>query len=93
MLSNDSVIDMLAKRIAGEIVLSPSPGTTMRKWRTLLQVSQVEISQELKLSPSVVSDYEAGRRKSPGSAFIRRFVSALLEIDERRGMDCPDRRS
>jgi putative transcriptional regulator len=85
MLSNDSVIDMLSKRIAGEIVLSPSPGTTMRKWRTLLQVSQVEISQELKLSPSVVSDYEAGRRKSPGSTFIRRFVSALLEIDERRG--------
>jgi putative transcriptional regulator len=85
MLSNDSVIDMLAKRIAGEIVLSPSPGMTMRKWRTLLQVSQVEISQELKQSPSVVSDYEAGRRKSPGSAFIRRFVNALLEIDERRG--------
>jgi putative transcriptional regulator len=85
MLSNDSVTEMLAKRIAGEIVLSPNPGVTMRKWRSLLQVNQVEVAQELELSPSVVSDYETGRRRSPGSAFIRRFVGALLDIDERRG--------
>ncbi len=80
-----SVRDMLAKRIAGEIVLSPSPGATMRKWRTLLQVSQVEVAEELDLSPSVVSDYETGRRRSPGSGFIRRFVGALLDIDDGRG--------
>lgn len=85
MLSNDSVTEMLAKRIAGEIVLSLNPGVTMRKWRSLLQVNQVEVAHELGLSPSVVSDYETGRRRSPGSAFIRRFVGALLEIDERRG--------
>ena len=85
MLSNDSVIEMLAKRIAGEIVLSPNPGVTMRKWRSLLQVNQVEVAHELDLSPSVVSDYETGRRRSPGSAFIRKFVGALLDIDERRG--------
>jgi putative transcriptional regulator len=85
MLSNDSVTEMLAKRIAGEIVLSPNPGVTMRKWRSLLQVNQVEVAHELELSPSVVSDYETGRRRSPGSAFIRRFVGALLDIDERRG--------
>jgi len=82
---NDSVREMLAKRIAGEIVLSSSPGLTMRKWRTLLQVNQVEVAEVLGCSPSVVSDYEAGRRRSPGSAFIRRFVGALLDIDERRG--------
>jgi len=85
MLPDDSVSEMLAKRIAGEIVISTSPGVTMRKWRSLLQASQVEVAQELDLSPSVVSDYETGRRKSPGSGFIRRFVGALLEIDERRG--------
>jgi len=39
----------------------------------------------LKISPSVISDYEGGRRKSPGSIFIKRFVKALVEIDEERG--------
>ncbi len=81
----DSAKDMLSKRIAGEIVLSTSPGVTMRKWRALLQVSQIDIANELELSPSVVSDYETGRRRSPGSGFIRRFVGALLNIDEKRG--------
>ncbi len=85
MSLNDSVRDMLARRIAGEIVLSTSPGATMRKWRSLLEVNQVEVAQELELSPSVVSDYETGRRRSPGSGFIKRFVGALLDIDERRG--------
>jgi len=80
-----SVREVLAKRIAGEIVLSPSPGLAMRKWRTLLQASQAEVAEALGCSPSVVSDYETGRRRSPGSAFIRRFVEALLDIDEGAG--------
>ncbi|MCW3978822.1 MAG: helix-turn-helix domain-containing protein [Candidatus Bathyarchaeota archaeon] len=81
----DPVRETLARRIAGEIVLSPSPGATMKKWRTLLQVSQVEAAQEMNLSPSVVSDYETGRRRSPGSAFVKRFVGSLLDVDKRRG--------
>lgn len=81
----DPVRETLARRIAGEIVLSQSPGATMKKWRALLQVSQVEAAQEMDLSPSVVSDYETGRRRSPGSAFVRRFVEALLDVDKRRG--------
>jgi len=81
----DSTRDNLAKRIAGEIVFSTQPGQTMRKWRTLLNVSQAEVSAALQLSPSVVSDYETGRRKSPGSLFIKKYVEALLEIDESRG--------
>jgi putative transcriptional regulator len=39
----------------------------------------------LDLSPSVISDYETGRRRSPGSGFIKRFVGTLLDIDEGRG--------
>lgn len=85
MSLNDSVRDMLAKRVAGEIVLSTSPGAIMRKWRTLLQVSQIDVANELEMSPSVVSDYETGRRRSPGSGFIKRFVGAILDIDEKRG--------
>ncbi|MGW8179276.1 MAG: helix-turn-helix domain-containing protein, partial [bacterium] len=75
--------DTLAKRIAGEIVLSGHPGQTMRKWRGLLSVSQIEMANALELSPSVISDYETGRRKSPGSGFIKRYVESLLDIDDR----------
>ncbi|MBD3206635.1 helix-turn-helix domain-containing protein [Candidatus Bathyarchaeota archaeon] len=77
--------DTLAKRIAGEIVLSPIPGQTMRKWRELLSVNQIEVAEVLDLSPSVISDYETGRRKSPGAGFIKRYVETLLDIDESRG--------
>ena len=77
--------DTLAKRIAGEIVLSSSPGKTMRKWRGLLGITQIEAAGILELSPSVVSDYETGRRRSPGSGFIKRYVGALLDIDESKG--------
>jgi putative transcriptional regulator len=85
MNAEQPILEIVSKRIAGEIVLSTNPGATMRKWRTLFQVNQNEIAAELSLSPSVVSDYETGRRRSPGSIFIRRFVEALLEIDERGG--------
>ncbi|MBD3172755.1 MAG: helix-turn-helix domain-containing protein [archaeon] len=77
--------DTLAKRIAGEIVLSSHPGQTMRKWRGLLSVNQIDMAKILDLSPSVISDYETGRRKSPGSGFIKRYVESLLDIDEMRG--------
>jgi len=82
---DDPVRETLSRRIAGEIVLSSNPGVTMRKWRTLLQVSQVEVAEVLDCSPSVISDYETGRRRSPGSGFIRRFVEALLKIDASMG--------
>lgn len=58
----------------------------MKKWRELFAVSQVSLSGKMLLSSStVISDYESGRRKSPGAKFIRRFVWALLSIDEEKG--------
>jgi len=75
----------LAERIAGEITLSDDPGATLRKWRTDFDVSQTELAEHLDVSPSVVSDYESGRRQSPGIGFVDRVVQALLDIDERRG--------
>ena len=85
MSSFGPVRDTLAKRIAGEVVLSSIPGQTMRKWRGLLEVNQIEMANALELSPSVISDYETGRRKSPGSNFVKRYVVALLDVDEARG--------
>jgi putative transcriptional regulator len=77
--------EALAKRIAGEITLSSDPGKTMRKWREIFGISQTELAEYLGVSSSVISDYEGGRRKSPGASTIRKFVEALLEIDEKKG--------
>ncbi len=77
--------EALAKRIAGEITLSSDPGKTMRKWREIFGISQTELAEYLGVSSSVISDYEGGRRKSPGASTIRKFVEALIHIDEKRG--------
>jgi putative transcriptional regulator len=77
----------LAERIAGEITLSDDPGATLRKWRTDFGVSQTDLADHLDVSSSVISDYESGRRESPGIGVVARIVMALLDIDERRGGD------
>jgi putative transcriptional regulator len=77
--------DQLAKMIAGEVVLSDDPGQTLRKWREIFGISQTDLAHHLSISPSVVSDYEGGRRKSPGSSTIRKVVENLIEIDISRG--------
>jgi len=63
MSVSPSVREVLARRIAGEIILSSKPGGTMRKWRELFAVSQMNLSDKMVLSSSVISDYESGRRK------------------------------
>jgi putative transcriptional regulator len=77
----------LAEKIAGEITLSDDPGATLRKWRTDFAIAQTDLAAELDVSPSVVSDYESGRRRSPGIGVISRVVDGLLDIDEQRGGD------
>jgi putative transcriptional regulator len=77
----------LAEKIAGEVALSDDPGATLRKWRTDFDVAQTELADRLEVSPSVVSDYESGRRDNPGIGVVRRLVVALLDIDEDRGGD------
>jgi putative transcriptional regulator len=58
----------------------------MKKWRQLFGISQIRLSDKMLLSSSaVISDYESGRRKSPGTRFVRRFVKSLLSIDQERG--------
>lgn len=75
----------LREKIAGEIALSDAPGKTMRKWREELKISQTDLAKHMRVSPSVISDYEAGRRTSPGIKTIRRLVESLLEIDRHSG--------
>lgn len=76
---------LLAEKIAGEITLSTSPGDTLRKWRRNFAITQTDLSNHLGISPSVISDYESGRRKSPGIMIVSKIIDALLRIDESRG--------
>jgi putative transcriptional regulator len=75
----------LKEKIAGEVVLSPHPGRTLRKWREDFGISQRDLARTLTTVPSVISDYESERRASPGATFIRRYVEALIEFDSRNG--------
>lgn len=75
----------LREKIAGEVVLSPHPGRTLRKWRQDFGISQRDLAKALTTVPSVISDYEAERRSSPGAGFIRRYVEALFVVDEHHG--------
>jgi putative transcriptional regulator len=81
----DNAIRLLVDKISGDIIFSNNPGKTIKKWRNVFQVSQKELSEKLGVSPSVISDYESDRRKSPGIAFIRRLIEALVTIDAERG--------
>lgn len=77
--------EQLMEKIAGEIVLSTDPGKTLRKWREEFGISQQDLARHLSISPSVISDYESGRRKSPGIVIIRKIVTGFLNLDEENG--------
>ncbi|EMR72993.1 putative transcriptional regulator [Thermoplasmatales archaeon SCGC AB-539-N05] len=80
-----NIKNTLAEKIAGEITLSPQPGQTIKKWREIFGVSQTGLASNLGITPSVISDYESGRRKSPGVQTINRIIYALVSIDEKHG--------
>jgi len=75
----------LAKRIAGEIVLSEEAGKIIQKWRNIFKIPQRRLADEMKIMPSVISDYENGRRKSPGIKIVKRIVVAMITLDEKAG--------
>jgi putative transcriptional regulator len=77
--------NQLAEKMAGEITLSDSPGHALKKWRMNFEIAPGVLSERLGVSPSVISDYESGRRKSPGTAVVGKIVDALLTSDEETG--------
>jgi predicted transcriptional regulator len=80
----ESVKRALMNTIAGEVVFSKRPGDVLRKWRLLFEQSQKNLAKAMGVASSVLSDYENSRRKSPGTDFIRRYVTALIELDVAR---------
>ena len=76
--------DALAK-IAGNVVAASDAGRAMRAWRERLSIKQKTLADALGISASVLSDYESGRRPSPGVQFVRKYIEALVRLDEGRG--------
>ncbi len=74
--------NQLAEKMAGEITLSDSPGHALKKWRMNFEIAPGILADRLDVSPSVISDYESGRRKSPGTAVVGKIVDTLLAMDE-----------
>ncbi len=81
----DEAENDLKDKIAGEIAMSDSPGSTMKKWREFFGISQVELAKKINIATSTISDYERNRRLSPGVSVLKRFVIALISIDRERG--------
>ncbi len=81
----DILKERLKKKISGEIVLSDNPGKTIKKWRGIFEISQRRLADEIDVMPSVVSDYELGRRSSPGIKMIEKIVTGLVNVDEEKG--------
>ena len=77
--------DEFKEKIAGEITLSSEPGKTIRKWREEFKLSQHQLADAMGISHSVISDYESGRRKSPGVNVIRKMVDAFIKLDSENG--------
>lgn len=74
----------VARRVCGDIVWSENPGYAMKKWRDIFGASQSDVGKLMGVSPSVISDYEKGRR-IPGAKFVKRFVESLMRLDGENG--------
>ena len=76
---------ILALKMAGEIVFSEKPGDTLKKWREIFGLTQKEMADLLEINPSVVCDFEKGRRDSPGIKTVKKMVDTMILYDENNG--------
>jgi putative transcriptional regulator len=71
--------------IAGSVVLSDNPSEQLKYWRKRFGIKQAVLARKMDITPSVLSDYEKGRRPSPGVNFIKRYLIALYELGKSNG--------
>lgn len=67
-------------QLAGKIVLSPKPGKEMGIIRRKLKIPQGTLAKALHIKPNTLSDYERGRRNSPGADVIKRWVKTIMAV-------------
>jgi putative transcriptional regulator len=75
----------IKKKIAGDMIYEEDFPSALKRWREIFKISQTELAKQLKVSPSVLSDYEKGRRKSPGVKTVVKIIDALVGVDIIRG--------
>ncbi len=66
-------------------MVSEAMNEELKRWREFFNVTQSQLAREMRVSPSVISDYEGGRQRNPGSKFLKRYVESLIRIDMERG--------
>lgn len=72
----------MAEKLAAEITLSESPGDVIKRWRITLKIQQKELAHKMGITQSVISDYESGRRKSPGIGMVKKIVETMLSMNQ-----------
>jgi|SRR5690349_9193246 len=75
----------LRRRMAADLVTAEVFGPELKRWRQAFHVSQGELAYHLGVQPSVVSDYEGGRRPNPGVQTVRQLIDGLLRMDAQKG--------
>jgi len=78
---------VIKHKIAGEVVMSDSPADILKKWRRFFGIAQSRLAGHLGVSPSVICDYESGRRKSPGVNFVRKIIDSFVQLDSMDGIN------
>ena len=58
--------------------MSKNPTQKLKWVRKKFGVRQVDLAKKMDVSPLVISDYEKGRRLSPGVAFIKKYILMLF---------------
>lgn len=71
--------------VAGSVVLSDNPPQQLKYYRKKFEIKQADLARHMSLTPSVLSDYEKGRRPSPGVKFIKRYLLALYALAKSNG--------
>lgn len=52
--------DEILAKMAGNVVANPNPCDALKAWRKRLKIRQIQLAKEMRVSPSVLSDYESG---------------------------------
>jgi len=66
--------------IAGRLVFDERPSELMKQLREEMGISQKAMAAAIGIAASVLSDYENGRRRTPGTKFIKKYVKTIIEL-------------
>jgi predicted transcriptional regulator len=63
--------------------MSKNPTQKLKMVRKKFGVRQVDLAKKMDVSPLVISDYEKGRRPSPGVGFLKKYILMLYELAQK----------